>query len=242
MFMRYTTRYWGAWMQDPYPATTRLRGHYWVTQHFTGQILSEYNSLNDFKQDKVANTYTLDYVFFGTGHVVYKSAFYYHHEGHNEIIKFDLQKEQVVHRKRMRHAAFQRKKYVYATEYNFFDFAVDKNGLWVIYGHKKLDEVLLVSKLDHVNLEVDKTWQVDVNHRSYGNGFITCGVLYLINSTTQINSKIDFAYDLYSQTKQNVSIDFTNPFGLNNMVSYNSVERNIHSWDKGNQLTYPLLI
>ena len=240
--MKTTSRFWGAWMQDPYPATTLLRGHYWVTQHFTGQILSEYNSLNDFKQDKVANTYTLDYFYFGTGHVVYKSAFYYHHEGYNEIIKFDLQKEQVVHRKKMRQASYQRREFVYATKYNFFDFAVDKNGLWVIYGHKKLDEVLLVSKMNHVNLEVEKTWQVDVNHRSYGNGFITCGVLYLIKSTTKHDSKIDFAYDLYSQTKQNVSIDFINPYKLNNMISYNSIKREIYSWDNGKLLYYPIRI
>ena len=67
LHIKTTSRFWGAWMQDPYPATTLLRGHYWVTQHFTGQILGEYNSLNDFKQDKVANTYTLDYFYLERG-------------------------------------------------------------------------------------------------------------------------------------------------------------------------------
>ena len=142
----------------------------------------------------------------------------------------------------MRQASYQRTEFVYATKYNFFDFAVDKNGLWVIYGNKKLDKVLLASKMNHVKLEVDKTWQVDVNHRSYGNGFITCGVLYLIKSTTKHDSKIDFAYDLYSQAKQNVSIDFINPYKLNNMISYNSVKREIYSWDNGKLLYYPIRI
>ena len=72
---------------------------------------------------------------------------------------------------------------------------------------------------------------------------MTCGVLYLIRNTHAKSTLIDFAYDLYTKERlTNIRLQFTNPFQMNNMISYNPLEGRIYSWDKGNQLTYPLLL
>ena len=123
-------------------------------------------------------------------------------------------------------AAFQGKNnYVYKTEYNFFDIAVDENGLWVIYGDEYSQSHLLVSKLNPADLSIEKTWNLTVEHQSYGNGFISCGILYLVKDTQTKNTVIDYAYDLYEKKFVEMNrMKFTNPFQMNNMLSYYPVE------------------
>ena len=143
----------------------------------------------------------------------------------------------------LHNAAFNGKDYVYSTEYNYFDLAVDENGLWVIYAAEAEPHSLLVSKLDPTRLEVEKTWNISVTHQQFGNGFIVCGVLYLVQDATQPTTNISFAYDLYA--KQVVvlpgPIKLLNPFQMNIMIAYNPTDKKIYSWDNGNQLVYPIL-
>jgi len=243
LFQRYTGTYWGAWMTDPKPPDYHWGAKYWFTRHFTGKLLYEYRNLEDFRQDRTSRTYELKELYFGTGHVVYDGAFYYHRTGYNEIVRFDLQKESTVAKAVLPKAAFQGKNYVYNTDYNYVDLAVDESGLWAIYSLEQDDFSLMVVKLDPIDLSIMKTWNVTVDHRQYGNGFITCGVLYLVKDTRVKNTVIDFAFDLYTKEYfSNVRLIFTNPFQMNNMVSYNPQKKQIYGWDRGNQLTYPLLI
>ena len=175
--------------------------------------------------------------------MIYAGSFYYHRAGYNELVKYDLASERVVGTVALPHGEHEGTDgQVYATDYNFFDCAADENGLWVIYSSDQSDTALLVSKLDPDALSVVKTWNITVDHKSRGNGFITCGVLYLVNSVRSKITKIDFAYDLYEKRQLDVDLRFTNPFQMNNMIAYNPKTKEIHSWDKGNQLTYPLLL
>ena len=81
-----------------------------------------------------------------------------------------------------------------------------------------------------------------VQHRHFDNGFVVCGILYLVRDTRVKTTSIDYAYDMYSDMPvSGVRLSFTNPFEMNNMVAYNPVQKSIYSWDKGNQLVYRLL-
>ncbi|ELU00885.1 hypothetical protein CAPTEDRAFT_221151 [Capitella teleta] len=241
VFQRYTGTYWGSWMRDPSP----LPGDehkLWHTRHFSGQIIYEYNSFSDYRQDKF-KPHKIDERYYGTGHVVYAGALYFHRSGHNEIVKYNFRNESIEAKRHLKNAAHRGLEYLYHTQYNFFDLAIDENGLWVIYAANDEPEYTLVSKLNPDDLVIEKTWNITVKHREYGNGFVTCGVLYLIRDTHAKTTVIDFAYDLYlKEYVSNVRLKFTNPFQMNNMVAYNPKEKQIYSWDKGNQLTYPLLI
>ena len=131
---------------------------------------------------------------------------------------------------------------LYKTQYSYFDLAVDENGLWVIYAAKEQHNFLLVSKLNADNLTVEKTWNISVRHRDYGNGFIACGLLYLVRDVVSTSTTIDYAYDLYKKQRRDVSLRFHNPYRMNNMIAFNHAERQIYSWDRGHLLTYPLLL
>ena len=229
-------------MRDQDPVTVDDGRKTWYTRHFTGRFLVEFNNFEHFRHEKSDKGYKLKDMYFGTGHVVYQGCFIYHHAGHNKIIKYDLARETVVATLSLPDAVYQGKDTVFSTEYNYFDIEVDENGLWVIYGSAVNPTSLLVSKLEPESLRVMKTWNITVNHRHYGNGFITCGVLYLVKNTRLKTTVVDFAYDLYTKQEVNVRLKFTNPFQMNNMISYNPREKKIYSWDKGNVLTYPLLM
>jgi len=132
--------------------------------------------------------------------------------------------------------------YLYSTDYNFFDLAVDENGLWVIYAAENERNFLLVSKLDPVDLTIQKTWNITVRHRQYGNGFVACGLLYLIKDVTSPTTIIDYAFDLYTKQLLDVNLGFNNPYQMNTMITFNHAERQIYSWDYRHLLTYPLLL
>ena len=243
LFQRYISTFYGSWMRDPSPSDSNWGNKVWYTRHFTGKFLMEYNNFENFRHDQDNKKYELKDMYFGTGHVIYDGAFYYHHAGNNKLLKYDLETERVVHQLAIPEAVYQGKETTWSTDYSFFDFAVDENGLWVMYSSTENRTVLMVSKLDDIDLTIQKTWKINVDHKHYGNGFITCGVVYLIKNTQSKTTVIDFAYDLYrKQELDNVRLKFTNPFQMTNMVAYNPAEEKIYSWDKGNVLTYPLLL
>ena len=68
-------------------------------------------------------------------------------------------------------------------------------------------------------------------------------MVYLIKDTTRAETSIDFAYDLYAERRlENFKTPFYSPYERNNMVAYNPNDGKIYTWDKGNQLTYLLLL
>jgi hypothetical protein len=129
------------------------------------------------------------------------------------------------------------------TGYNYFDLSVDENGLWVVYTHETTSDFLRVSKLDLDDLTIQKTWAIEsARPKAFGNGWITCGVLYLVRDVESGVTNITFAYDLYTKQELNVNLKFHNPYHMNNMIAYNHNEKMIYSWDMGYLLTYPLLL
>lgn len=100
--------------------------------------------------------------------------------------------------------------------------------------------MLVVAKLHPISLEIEKTWNVSVSRLEYANGFITQGILYLLDSGTAKNSQISFAYDLYSDSRVPLSpLAFTNIFNKNKMLAYDYHDKWIIAWDGGRLVSYP---
>jgi len=96
---------WGMWLKDSNPHES-LGEKFWLTKHINGKVLYYYNSLENVKKDEPDGSYELDDLYFGTDNVVYNGSFYYHRLGHNEIIKFDLVRNESVARIAIPAAAF----------------------------------------------------------------------------------------------------------------------------------------
>lgn len=241
LFEHHTNILWGAWMKDCMAHPDEI-DYIWLTKHYTGSTLSVYESYEAFHQDKTLAEYELDEMYYGTGHVVFEGSFFYHRAGQSEIVRYDVVRRTIAARLHLPDSNFNGNTFLYASEKNYFDLSVDENGLWLIYAAASDEDSVRVTKLNPWNLAKLKTWNISVRHREYGNGFVVCGILYLVKDTNSKNTVVDVAYDLYNEKMLSVRLKFTNPFKMNNMISYNPQERKIYGWDRGNQITYPVVL
>lgn len=140
----------------------------------------------------------------------------------------------------VKNIAFVNVNLLYTSKYNYIDFSVDENGMWMIYGG--IDENnTIIMKLEPNLMQPQALLNLSANLQSMGETFIMCGVLYGINSINDMETKIQFAFDLYHLRDIPVDVRFSNPYGNNTMVSYNPRDLKIYSWDRGYQLMYPFI-
>ncbi|XP_065323688.1 uncharacterized protein LOC135930827 [Gordionus sp. m RMFG-2023] len=88
--------------------------------------------------------------------------------------------------------------------------------------------------------EILKMWNITLKYRFVGNAFMICGIIYGLKNAEIEHTVIDFAYDLYENEQIYLIIPFDNPYQKTTMLSYNSRDKSLYSWDRGNQLIYPL--
>uniref|UniRef100_A0A915IPS8 Olfactomedin-like domain-containing protein n=1 Tax=Romanomermis culicivorax TaxID=13658 RepID=A0A915IPS8_ROMCU len=140
-------------------------------------------------------------------------------------------------------ASFTGSSYLYADNpENYFDLEVDENGLWLIFKYKNVEH-LSVARLHPKTLQALRVWNLtQLNARTVGNAWITCGILYAIRSSRAQNTNMFVAYDLYRRKYASVDMPWTNPYGNANMVSYNPIDRKIYTYDNGHLMTIPLLL
>jgi len=85
------------------------------------------------RHEHASTVHELDEAYTGTGHVVYDGSFYYHRVGSREVIRYDLTRKTITGRIFLADVQFDGDDYLYDSEFNYVDLAVDENGLWAIY-------------------------------------------------------------------------------------------------------------
>ncbi|XP_076030861.1 uncharacterized protein LOC143019045 [Oratosquilla oratoria] len=238
VYHRHTDSDFGSWMRDPHPRDKVDNSKFWTTLPTDTYHLFEFSDKDMYRKDRPTKNYTLELPFVGNSHVVYNGSFYYHQKGRPVIIRYDLKtghKDSVD----VPLVATNGTNFLYQKSKDYIDLTTDENGLWAIYGLPSNNNTV-VMKLDPWTLNIEYSWNISLSHHNFGDMFLTCGVLYAIDSASERDTKIRFALDLYRKAALDVELPFNNPFRHTTMLGYNPLTKEIYSWDKGNQLTYPI--
>lgn len=231
----------GCWMRDAVAPN-----NYYVTYGYYGQYVYQYFSLQNFENNKVDRTHDLRmYHYYGNSHMVHNGSLFYQRSGENNIVKFEFALGAITTHTAISGAAYNDSNYLYAGSHIYFDIEADENGLWVIY-RKQSNESIFVAKIDPYDMQIIRTWTIKVNPTKIGNGFIANGIIYLIEDITTIESRINFAYDLFNGQEYKMKAPaFKNPYSFNTAINYFSQPMDRYSkllsWDNGVQLEYALL-
>ncbi|KAK1888506.1 Gliomedin [Dissostichus eleginoides] len=177
----------GAWMSD---ASQVDQDRYWLADHFSGRNLVEHRKMSA-SPDTRTKTIDAQGFFQGCGHVVYKSSFYFHNGGSNRLIKFDLNTRRTK-TLTMANSRYNHLNYLSRNSKTYFKFAVDENGLWVIFAADTEDDTM-VAKLNPDTFSVESVINTHYPTTKAGNAFIVCGVLYF---TDDSDRRVTYAFDL----------------------------------------------
>lgn len=220
VYHRFTNLDYGSWLRDPAPKNEQQGERLWVTKEGDAYKLYEFFNKTAFRKDAQTRIYHLEHPFIGNAHVIYNGSFYYNARDKPRIIKFDLETE----RTHALNVPFiqtnDSANFLYTTLYNYMDFSVDDNGLWIIYGLPGSNNTAVL-KIDSFEMRIQYAWNISINHHKVGEMFIVCGVLYGVDSVTERNSRIRLALDLYTSKLLEVDLTFTNPFRKTTMLGYN---------------------
>uniref|UniRef100_A0A8C9SWR3 Adhesion G protein-coupled receptor L1 n=1 Tax=Scleropages formosus TaxID=113540 RepID=A0A8C9SWR3_SCLFO len=234
----------GAWCKDPLQSGDRLYVMPWTP--YRTDMLYEYASWDDFRQNRATTTYKLPNRVDGTGFVVYDGAVFYNKERTRNIVKYDLRT-----RIKSGEAIIANANYHDTSPYRWggksdIDLAVDENGLWVIYATESNNGRLVVSQVNPYTLRFEGTWETTFDKRLASNAFMACGVLYAVRSVYQDDDSeaggdlILYAYNTNRGREEPVHIPFPNPYQYVSSIDYNPRDNQLYVWNNYYVLRYPL--
>lgn len=123
--------------------------------------------------------------------------------------------------------------YLFRNSKTYFKFAVDENGLWVIFAAGAGDSTM-VAKLRPETFSVEAVINTHYPTAKAGNAFIVCGVLYF---TDDADKMVTYAFDLYKESPEDANFNLRPADGILAMVSYYPKKKVLYMWDNSSVKT-----
>ncbi|XP_067446073.1 uncharacterized protein [Thunnus thynnus] len=219
---------YGSWMSD----TSQLNeGRYWQAEHFSGRLLMEHKNISAFQNTSI-KTIDVKKFYQGCGHVVYKGSFYFHNAGTHRLVKFNLNTRRT-NTLIMARSRYNNLTYLFRNSKTYFKFAVDENGLWVIFASNTGDNTM-VAKLNPETFSVESVINTAYPTSKAGNAFIACGVLYITDGKDR---RVTYAFDLKKESPLDISFDLRPANGILAMLSYYPNKKLLYMWDNSSVKT-----
>ncbi|XP_037624098.1 gliomedin-like isoform X12 [Sebastes umbrosus] len=212
----------GSWMSD---ASQLDEERYWLADHFSGRVLEEHSNIST-SQDRTNKIIDVRRFFQGCGHVIYKRSFYFHNAGKNRLIKFDLN-TRATSILNMANSRYNNLAYLFRNSKTYFKFAVDENGLWVIFASDTGDDTM-VAKINPDTFSLESVINTHYPTTKAGNAFIVCGVVYF---TDDKDRSVTYAFDLKKESPLDASFDLRPADGTLAMLSYYPNKKLLYMWD-----------
>ncbi|NXF03109.1 OLFL1 protein, partial [Smithornis capensis] len=231
----------GSWMKDPGKKHTKI----YLLNGSVNNIILEFANIMTFMENNQtlkARRVTLPFPWEGTGHVIYQGFLFYHKYGSlNEIIKFNIQRRQVADQMLLpgagRIPAYQ------LSPHTKIDLAIDEQGLWAIHAEPETEGNILITKINHMTMAVEHTWDTPCNSKDAEAAFMACNTLYVVhNSPSGGTSHIRCVYDILDtvNTYEISGLHFPKRQGSHSTIHYNPKEKQLFAWGDGSQIIYKL--
>ncbi|KAH9515093.1 hypothetical protein Btru_019197 [Bulinus truncatus] len=143
--------------------------------------------------------------------------------------------------------------------YSEVDLTVEQYGLWAIYATESSAGKMVISKIDHKTMEIEKTWTTSYPKTHVGNAFMLCGTLFATNSHRDTPTFIKYTFNTDKSSEKILErgeLTFPNFAPLGPIVygeqgrvnkSANSVSltydfrtSELHSWSNGRIERFPI--
>lgn len=132
-------------------------------------------------------------------------------------------------------------------------------GLWAIYATRDSAGKMVISKIDHKKMEIERSWMTSYPKKQLGNAFMICGVLYATNSHKDTPTFIRYIYNTETNKEQTLvkgELPFSNSalLGVNDgtqkpvdqepancvMLSYDYRTSALYSWNNKRVESFPV--
>ncbi|XP_007259531.3 myocilin isoform X1 [Astyanax mexicanus] len=231
---------YGVWMQDPEPEAPYGPGMLWRVDTVGSEVrqLFGYEDMQQLSRGFPTKVLLLPEAMESTGAAMYRGSLYYQRRRSRTLIRYDLASESVAARRDLPHAGFHGQFPYSWGGYTDIDFAVDEEGLWVIYSTNKAKGAIVLSQLDPHSLEVLRSWETNIRKTTVANAFMICGRLYTVASYTSPNTTVNYSFDTSTSQSKAMTVPFKNRYRYNSMVDYNLVQRKLFAWDNYHIVSY----
>ncbi|NXY17845.1 OLFL1 protein, partial [Atrichornis clamosus] len=231
----------GSWMKDPGKKHTKI----YLLSGPVNNIILEFANIMTFMENNQtlkARRVTLPFPWEGTGHTIYQGFLFYHRYGSlNEIIKFNILRRNVADQMLLpgagRIPAYQ------LSPHTKIDLAVDEQGLWALHAEPETGGNIVITKINHVTLAVEHTWDSPCSSRDAEAAFMACNTLHVVyNLPSGGSSRIQCVYDVLDDANayRNPGLHFPKRRGSHSTIHYNPKEKQLFAWGDGSQIIYKL--
>lgn len=229
-------------MQDPEAVSPYGSNMVWRIDTVGTEVrqLYGYEDMDQLSRGFPAKVLLLPEAVESTGAVMYRGSLYYQRRRSRTLIRYELVSESVAARRELLHAGFHGQFPYSWGGYTDIDFAVDENGLWVIYSTNKAKGAIVISQLDPHSLEVKKSWETNIRKTTVANAFMICGRLYTVASYASPNTTVNYSFDTTTSQSKAIAVPFQNRHRYNSMIDYNPAQRKLFAWDNYNMVSYDI--
>ncbi|KAI4581307.1 hypothetical protein MJG53_009750 [Ovis ammon polii x Ovis aries] len=234
---------YGAWGRD-YSPQNPGNGVYWVAPLNTNGKTLQYYRLYNTKDDLLLYTNARQNQITygqGSGTVVYKNNMYVNWYNTRNMAKINLTTNRVDLSQALPDAAYNNRFSYANVGWQDMDFAVDEDGLWVIYATEASTGNIVISKLNDTTLAVLNTWHTKQYKPSVTNTFMVCGVLY---ATRTLNTRIEeifYYYDTNTGQEGRLNIIMQKMQETVQSINYHPFEQKLFVYNDGYLLNYDLV-
>ncbi|XP_029973319.1 olfactomedin-4-like [Salarias fasciatus] len=226
---------YGGWGKDSKPLAGR-ESMYWFAGSSSTSV-SGIKLYSDYK-NLILRKYFLDqwlnYYASGNNYVVRDNTMYYETSSFFGVVKLNF--TSMIYETKVIPGAGPISYSLYPNQY--FDFAADESGLWLIYATEESKGMLFVAKINEESFEVEEQIQTSVYKPSASNAFVVCGVLYVVRTVDITTEEIFYTFDLKTKQESYISIPFERFLDKYSSLDYNPTDQKLYMYSEGYYVNY----